>query len=119
DSFTYSPEIAGQISYSFEKSKFKINLFYKYNGFISSFYLDESNEIQEFTSEAYGLLDITLSKTFWKSKLQITSGVKNLLGVTNIYSTRSSSAHSGSSNQQLTAWGRSFFIGLNFNISKS
>ncbi|MFT7155617.1 MAG: outer membrane receptor for ferrienterochelin and colicins [Parvicella sp.] len=119
DSFTYSPEIAGQISYSFEKSKFKINLFYKYNGFISSFYLDESNEIQEFTSDAYGLLDITLSKTFWKSKLQITSGVKNLLGVTNIYSTRSSSAHSGSSNQQLTAWGRSFFIGLNFNISKS
>jgi outer membrane receptor for ferrienterochelin and colicins len=118
DHFIYSPEVSGQLSYAFKKSKTKVNLFYKYNGSTSSFYLDEASNVQEFSTQAYSLLDVSFSKPVFKNKLQITTGVKNILNVTNILSSQSSSAHSGSSSQQLTAWGRSFFIGLNFNISK-
>ena len=70
--------------------------------------------------DSYNNLDLTLLKSFFKRRLSVNLGVRNLFDVTNIPSVAGSGGvHSGGSSSAPVAWGRTYFVKLNYNFSKN
>jgi hypothetical protein len=78
-----------------------------------------NSSIQAGTRGDYHSLNISASKSFWKNRIQLTVGGKNLLGVTNVNAQNVSAiGHSFSGNSTQVNWGRTFFCSLAFEFSK-
>ena len=83
------------------------------------FYSDVSEETSVVMMDSYNTLDINVNKRFWKRRLNIQVGAKNLFDVTNITQTggQSGGIHSGGSSVPI-GYGRTFFISLQLNYNK-
>ena len=120
--YTWSPELSSNIIYQFPKIKMQAGLFYKYTGKLPSYAIGVNQSGQEETYlskiDSYHLADLTLSKTLF-GYFTLQGGVKNLFDVVRISNTSlaTGSAHS-SSGPILTGYGRSYFLGVNFQWSK-
>ena len=118
--FSWTPEIYGDINYSFTKYNGSINLYIKHSGKRPSYQLigSDINTAQLVKLDGMTMADLMLNKSFLKN-ITLQLGVKNLFNVTNLNSTRevSSGAHS-SSNGVNTSYGRSFVMGLTYNWTK-
>lgn len=121
--FLYSPELTANLNWVLFNTGITLASFYKYTGPAKQYI----NQAQEGNSSGvvlrqlngYHLWDLTLTKTFVKV-LTTSLGAKNLLDVTSVSNTvNSGGAHSGNGDGQSSiAYGRSFFIKLNYNFSK-
>ncbi len=89
-------------------------MFYKYNGKIVQYYLQE-DEILTSKTQDYHILDLSVSKKILKDKLQIILGAKNLMNVTNLNVTgvSTSGAHSSTGSYALGK-GTSVFLSLRY-----
>ncbi|MCX6183021.1 MAG: TonB-dependent receptor [Bacteroidetes bacterium] len=116
--FSFSPELRSAIIYKIQKTKTTFSLFYKYNGKLNTYYLDDKSVLQQGTRGDYHTLDITVNQSLFKNKLVIGGGCKNLLNVTNIQYNGAPDAHSTNTGTSPAAWGRSFFVTLKFNINE-
>ena len=67
----------------------------------------------------FNTLDLTLTKDFWDNRIQFTIGAKNLFNVTNINGIMPGGAHSGGGSSMAIAMGRTYFVALNFQFSKT
>lgn len=121
--FLWSPEITSSLSYTVDKLKTRFNLFYKYTGKKPQYVTgtDASNRDVLYIAETspYHLADLTLFTTVNKS-IAITGGVKNIFDVNDV---RNSAAASNSIHNTggavAVGYGRSYFLGLNFQWNKS
>lgn len=119
--FLWSPEVNSNISYSFPKLKTTINLYYKYTGKLPR-YATELNtttgkeEVYLTSLAAYHWADVTVSKDLLKF-FTLQAGIKNLFDVVRIDNQveGSGSVHT-TSGPVLTGFGRSYFIGLSFQL---
>jgi outer membrane receptor for ferrienterochelin and colicins len=116
--FYYTPEFAGSVDYSLRKLPLGFNLFYKYTGVVSSFYQNEDQSLEQIFIDDYHLLDIQGHYKFWKKRVQLAIGVRNLLDVKNINSMGGSGAHSGGSSTPIGV-GRSYYTTLIFNLNST
>jgi outer membrane receptor for ferrienterochelin and colicins len=118
--YMYSPELRLQSSYTLKKGRFKtttFSVFHKYNGRIFGYALDNLRNIVNTYSQAYHILDFTISKPMFKYKLNLTFGCKNIMNVTTINATNiSSSFHNAGSNTMPVSVGRSIFLQLNYKL---
>lgn len=118
--YLYSPEFNGQLSYKIKTKKLGTSVvsgFYKYNGKLYGYALNETRNIVSTYTEAFSILDFTLSHSLPNNKINFTFGCKNLLNVQNIISRGvSSSFHSSAGNTNPVSIGRSFFTQINFKI---
>lgn len=113
--YRWSPEVSSEVSYTFINSDLSVSIFYKYNGELTQFAVDEEGTVSSRTVNDYNTLDISLSHSLLKKRLSLTLGGKNLFNVTNITSTASQGGiHSGSSSP--IAWGRTAFVSLSYNM---
>ncbi|MES2726532.1 MAG: TonB-dependent receptor [Bacteroidota bacterium] len=117
--FSYTNEYRLNTTYSIKKWGTDVNLFYKYNGRLPGFGLDADNNIIQTYVSDYSMVDGSISKSFYKNKLVIIFGVKNILDVTNISVNSSSATHSSNSNNIPTAMGRFYFTSIRFSIEKN
>jgi len=110
NAIAYSSEVQSNFTYKWLNPNIQFNLFYKYTGKAPGFSLNANNELQTFSIAAFHNLDANVSKPFFKSKVQVSLGIKNLTNTTNILSgsTSSSSAHSSNTSLPI-AMGRFFF----------
>ncbi|NQU32914.1 MAG: TonB-dependent receptor [Bacteroidetes bacterium] len=108
-------------TYSLKKWDMNLSLFYKYNGKYPQLYFVEVGKPLDIEiMEAYNTMDITLDKWFWKRRINLQVGGKNLFNVTNINVVGGGSGggiHSGSGPAPVN-WGRTFFIRLQFKFNK-
>ncbi|MES2620664.1 MAG: TonB-dependent receptor [Bacteroidota bacterium] len=112
-----SPAFTGNASYTIPKAEIGINIFYKYTGLTPIFGTNSS--YQTGTRNAYHSLDISLSRSFWKDRIQLIVGGKNLVGVTNVTANNVSGVgHNFNSNALNVGWGRTFFTSLVLHFSK-
>lgn len=117
--FSYSPEVLFNATYKWLKPKITFALFYKYNGKVPSYVTTSDGVVSALTNQ-YQIMDATVSKFFWKDRINLALGCKNIFDVTNIRSTGGSGgAHSVSSSSISMSTGRNYFIKLVFNFSKS
>jgi len=70
--------------------------------------------------EPYNTLDVTIGKWFWKRRINLQIGAKNLFNNTNVNVTGASQGgvHTGGSGSQSVNWGRTFFARLQITINK-
>ena len=120
--FLWSPELSTSVSYTVSKLKTKLNLFYKYTGERPQYVTGKNTANQPVLliskTGAYHLADF-ISNTQINKYIGFTAGVKNIFDVTNI---NNSVAATGSihnaGNAVSVGYGRSYFIGLNFQWNK-
>ena len=112
-----SPDITFSASYNFKKQGVKANLFVKHNGRFVNYIQNEMGEVSEFFTGAMTFADATLSKSFLKDKLHITTGARNLLNIRNINNINPfNSFHSGGGGLMNLSPGRSVFVKLGYRI---
>ncbi|GAB5417658.1 MAG: TonB-dependent receptor [Crocinitomicaceae bacterium] len=118
DEFLFYPEVQGSVMYSIEKSKTSFGVFFKHQGRLPRFILDDEGNVSQGIIEGYNILDFSISQKFWKDKFTATIGAKNILDITNIATTSGSggSAHSADSNLISVGAGRSYFASVQFRI---
>lgn len=116
--FLYAHEYKGNITYSFKKAKTDISVFYKYTGRFPD-YIENSGVVYIAYTQAYQMLDASITKQFFKNRFSITAGAKNLTNVKTINYAASASAHSAGSDRQLMAMGRYYFTSIRINIAKN
>ena len=88
--------------------------FFKYTGEREGFVVDPaSKELGKIKIKSYSNLSLTVSKSFFKEKLVLSVGVKNLFDVTDIAAINEiGQSHS----RDLQLWGRSFFLKAKINL---
>ncbi|WP_187270038.1 TonB-dependent receptor [Pontibacter qinzhouensis] len=115
--FTWSPEVILNATYSFRSLGASFGVFYKYTGVMPTYVLGtESVYLAEIAGFSWA--DVTATKSLTKF-LTLNVGVKNLFDVQQITSSQliTGGAHSTGGNRPV-GYGRSFFLGLNFQLSK-
>ena len=94
----------------------KLNIFYKNTGSVSSFYI-ENNQVNEYISEAYNIMDISINQRFYNTKLIVALGIKNLFNVKDINRSMTNNlGHSSSTSMMPIGYGTSFTASINFEI---
>lgn len=113
-----SPDANAKIGYLIPKAEVALNLFYKYTGRRAVFSMNSS--LSTGYVDGFHTLDITASRSFWKNRIQLTIGGKNLVGVTNVNAQNVSGAmHSaGGSGGFMINRGRTFFVSLALQFAK-
>lgn len=116
--YSWSPEITCNVTYKLQKINASVGFYYKFTGKVPTYSLDNSNDIILSKRNAFHWADVTATKQIFK-QFTIQAGIKNLFDVGRIGSTAigSSGIHESSSVINY-AYGRSYFIGINFNWSK-
>ena len=94
----------------------KLNIFYKNTGSVSSYYI-ENNQVNEYISEAYNIMDISINQRFYNTKLIVALGIKNLFNVKDINRSMTNNlGHSSSTSMMPIGYGTSFTASINFEI---
>jgi len=122
--FLYALQLNTSATYTIPKWDTAFTVLLKYNGeqenyFASSSDADGNSAYTKETTEAYGLLDASIKKSFFNNTLQTTIGGRNLLDITSVAVNNSSTegTHSSSDNNLLLGYGRSFYIKLLYNLN--
>ncbi|WP_234734137.1 TonB-dependent receptor [Tellurirhabdus bombi] len=119
--FVWSPELNSNLTYNISKIGTKVSLFYKYTGKRPSYETSANAEGSPTTrlaeTAAYHWADFTVSKVFMKY-ITLTGGAKNLFNVTRLNNTASDSGAHTTGGAVPLSYGRSYFLGLNFQWSK-
>ncbi|MBC7826886.1 MAG: TonB-dependent receptor [Chitinophagaceae bacterium] len=121
--FVWSPEVSSNIIFKFPKLRAEAGIFYKFTGRLPSYTIafNQSGQTDVYLMhlDSYHWADISLSKNLFKFFI-IQTGIKNLFDVVRL---DNKNAEAGSIHTNggplLTAYGRSFFIGLNFQWSRN
>lgn len=118
----WTPEVNSSVTYSFIRAGATLSLYYKFNGKRGSYENVTAEDGSTFTHlatmGAWSNADITATKKI-NRYISINAGMRNLFDVKNINNTtlNGGEAHSAG-NLQPMSYGRSYFIGLNFNWNK-
>lgn len=119
--FTWYPEVNANLLYHFKKAKMDVSLYYKFNGKLPTYETATVNNVSVIhlaERSSFHTADLTVNKKI-NSTITIAGGVKNLFNVTNVNNTSLDvgAAHSTGGPVPL-GYGRSYFLGLNFQFSK-
>jgi len=121
--FSYAYEWNTECRYLWEKPQLNASVFLRYNDRQITFYPDTDNNgntiARQRTQKGFWMLDgsIQLPK-WWKKRIQLTTGVRNILNVQAVQQNGSAgSVHSGGTGTIPVSPGRSFFVRLNLDFS--
>ncbi len=116
--FYYSNDAVTTANYKWMKTDLDFTLDYKYTGKMPQLYVDEEGNASEGYVSAYNSMDFTMQRPFFKNRLTIGAGVKNIFNNTTIPAAGGTGGvHTGGSGSYPVGWGRTFFVqaSVNFN----
>ena len=117
NTYFYTNEFRANTSYTFTKTETSISMFYKFNGTVQNYqYNVGDNTIILGHIAAFSLLDFTVNKYFFKRKVNVTFGSKNILNTTNVQANLVTGPHGSAANSALIAMGRTYFATLKINL---
>lgn len=116
--YFYSSDIASKLSYTFDSLGVTMSCFYKYTGEIRNSYITDNDEVKPSYIGDFHTFDFTAKKGFWKNKVTLVAGVKNIFDVKDVELVGNVFGVSSSSNSPTLSvlWGRTFFVSLNANF---
>ncbi len=116
--YAWTPEITSNLTYKLNKLNASIGFYYKFTGKIPTYSLGNNNDIILSNRNAFHWADLTATKQLFKL-VTLQTGIKNLFDVGRLGSTSGvAGSQHGSGSVINYAYGRSYFIALNFLWSK-
>jgi outer membrane receptor for ferrienterochelin and colicins len=117
DEFLYNFNLNSSISYTVPKWKTTFSTYYKFTGKTQQ-YLSTTDGYVLSEIEPYSWLDASARKLFYKDRIELTIGARNLLDINNVnQSNLNQGAGHAVSSQVLLAYGRSYFLKLTYNLN--
>ena len=119
--FIYSSDFNVQLNYWWRLTDINFSVFYKYNGDYPNLAVNDNEETVVVTMEAYNSLDMNMNRWFWKRRINLQIGAKNLFDNTDVNvngSGSSNGAHSGGGGSVPVNWGRSYFVKVQFKFNQ-
>ena len=116
--FSFTPEVTGNLQYTLPATATSVSFFYKYQGRLPGFRLDSEGNVQQQFIAPFHLADLTVSQPLWQERITLALGAKNLFNVTNVAAQMAGGAHSSGSNQATIATGRTLFLKLDLNLTR-
>lgn len=118
--FLYSTDVNTSVTYSFQRIKTDLSVYYKFTGRLPQYYQTAPDEFIEGFIDSYNTMDITANKRLFKGNLKLSAGVKNLFDVKTLNATGGTSGGSvhGGSGSTLVGYGRSYFAALTWLFNK-
>ncbi|MDQ3049765.1 MAG: TonB-dependent receptor [Bacteroidota bacterium] len=116
--YIYSYDFNAGVQYLFTKLNLTTAMFFKYNGKLPGYKLNDDNTITQFSNDSYRFLDVTIRKGFFNNILYVGTGVKNILNITHVNAFSQGAAHSASGNEQAVGTGRTLFVRLQYTPGK-
>ena len=114
--FLNYPEARTSLLYDWTKTGLKFGVFYKFSGVQPNYMLDANGNPILGETDAFHMMDISISRQLWAKRLNLTLGVKNLFDVQQVNRTGTGGgAHSGGGANNV-ARGRSVFLSLKYNF---
>lgn len=105
--------------YHIKKIKTQIALFCKYNSRMQLFqYNITDGLVKTGFINGFALLDLTAGRSFFKQRLTIQTGVKNMLDVINVQASLAAGPHAPEGNNAAVSMGRTYFFALQYLLSK-
>lgn len=117
EKFSYSPEGKCNLFYEWHKQNMTFAFFYKYTGELPSFAVNANNEIYKIKIHEYHTADVSISKLFWKKKINVSIGSKNIFNVKNVTGYSTGDVHSSGSKSVAIGMGRTYFIKLDITLN--
>jgi outer membrane receptor for ferrienterochelin and colicins len=119
EDYYYSPDAVVTTTYRWLKSEMDFTLDYKFTGQMPQFFVDENGQVNEGYISAYHTLDFTMQKSFFKNRLTLGAGAKNIFDNTTIAAAGGTGGvHTGGTGDYPVGWGRTFFIQAAVNLNK-
>jgi len=118
--YVYTSNVTTQINYQWRLTGLNFSVFYKFNGLYPTLSFDGDSTVIAKTA-AYNDLDINVGRWFWKRRINLQVGGKNLFNITNVDQTGNASAggiHSGGGTSTPVNWGRTFFVKIQFSFNQ-
>lgn len=117
----FTTELNATVSYLLPVIKTHLNIFYKWTGALPGFEMatdENGNQVpNEISLEGFHWMDLTFRKPFGK-RLSVNLGSRNLMNITDIQSTSGGDGAHGGGPQRPMGYGRSYFLGLTYHLSK-
>lgn len=115
--YLYTNNFLTSVVYKLPKNNFSARVEYSFNGETPARYIDSSTNIEPMV-ESYHDFNTTITKSFFKRKLNISLGIKNIFDNTDLLyiGAEKGSGHDSTDPYRMLSWGRSYFVKLNFNI---
>ncbi|NNF02263.1 MAG: TonB-dependent receptor [Bacteroidia bacterium] len=116
-SFYYSPEYRGSLTYTIDKWKTDIAAYAKHYGVQKGLIRNENGVVTESSIESYSMFDLIASKSIMKNKITFVAGIKNIFDVTDINGNAiSGNIHGASGSSNVVAMGRNYVFAMRFNL---
>ena len=119
--FEYYSGFNTTATYNVTKWDLNFSLYYKYNGRYPQLSFDIGEDVPVISYvQSYHTFDITAGKWFWKRRINLQMGGKNLFNNTNIPvdGSQQGGIHNGGQGSRSVSWGRTFFVRLLVTINK-
>ncbi|MBN1598500.1 MAG: TonB-dependent receptor [Bacteroidales bacterium] len=119
----YTTDFVGSARYHSPRYNYELAIFYKYTDDFTEFAGNFNSEgeligVAERFVEGYHNMDITLSKSFLKEKITISTGIKNLFDLKMVDSYGNLFVHGSNSTSQPVGYGRTYFVKAVFAIDR-
>lgn len=120
--YRFSPEFSASLSYHIDRTGTDLSLYYKYTGERKEYYFGEDSSNSENTEvylrglPGYHYADLTCSQRITRF-LSLNFGVKNLFNLTSLETLSESKKGLDTPTKNYLGCGRSWFVGLNFNLN--
>lgn len=112
EDFQYNFQAGANAGYKIKGSNTAFNLYYKYTG-PARLYVIENESFRLAKTDGFHMMDFIVSQPFWKDRLELSVGIKNIFDVTTINSTNSTATgHNAATDRLNLYYGRSYFAKL-------
>lgn len=113
--YDFSNNLRASLLYSIN-DYISFNTFYRFTGSEKKYILEDNN-LNQFNTDSYNLLDCSLNMKFLNKKITFNIGVKNIFDVEKINSiSNQSGVHTSNNTIANISYGRSYFTGFNIKL---
>ncbi len=115
--YLYSPDFSSDLTVTIPSIRLTMNVLYRHTGAMPTYNFGKNGVLEEGRLSSWNLLNATVSKHFFKGKINITTGVKNILNIQNIVSQGAIGVgHSANAREIPVNFGKSYFVKMAVNI---
>jgi outer membrane receptor for ferrienterochelin and colicins len=117
--YSNTHEYRAALGYTLPKSQTSFNIFYKYNGKVPGYAVDDNGNVMQTYIQAYSMADLSVSQSFLGQRINVVLGSRNIFNVLRIgYNVPSGTAHSGGGTSMNIGMGRTYFVNIRIHLFK-